>query len=102
VTSTTTAKARSAKIRAGGRGKLQVTVSGGCVADVTGKVMVKVARHKISRWLTAADHGSRMIPLPKLRHAGKYRVHVRFTGSRVVLGSKAKPVKVKVVRKGRR
>jgi hypothetical protein len=99
VASTTTAVARPGKVRVGGRGKVRVTVSGSCVTDVTGQVVVKVAGHKVSRQLTTADHGSRMIRLPKLRHAGKYRVHVHFTGTTTVQGSKANPVKVKVVRK---
>jgi hypothetical protein len=97
-TSTTTASARS-KIPVGKRGKVRATISGSCTSDVTGKVVVKVAGHKITRRLTTADHGSRTIRLPKLPHLGKYSVRVHFTGTSTVQGSKAKPVKVKVVRK---
>ena len=99
VASTTTAKARPAKLKFGKRGKVRVTVSSTFVTDVTGKIVVKVAGHQITRSLTAADHGTRMIKLPKLRHSGKYRVRVKFTATPTVQGSKAKPVKVKVIRK---
>lgn len=92
--STTTAKARG-KLHVGKRGKLKVSVAGsGCVA-VTGKVVVKVAGHSVSRQLRAADHGSRTIRLPKLRHPGKYSVRVSFAGSSAVQGSRAH-AKVKV------
>ena len=97
-TSTTKASARS-KLPVGKRGKVRATISGSCTADVTGKVVVKVAGHKITRRLTTADHGTRTIRLPKLPHLGKYRVRVHFTGTSTVQGSKAKPVKVKVIRK---
>ena len=99
VASTTTAVARPAKIKAGARGKVRVTVSSPYVTDVTGKVVVKVAGHTVTRRLLPGSNGTRMIRLPKLGHAGKYRVHVRFTGSDTVAGSKAKPAKVKLVHK---
>jgi hypothetical protein len=99
VASTTTAVARPAKVRGAKRGKVRVTVSSTYVTDVTGQIVVKVAGHQVKRNLTTADHGTRMIKLPKLRHAGKYRVRVHFTGTSTVQSSKAKPVKVKVVRK---
>ena len=97
-TSTTTASARS-KIPVGKRAKVRATISGSCTSDVTGKVVVKVAGHKITRRLTTADHGTRTIRLPKLPHLGKYSVRVHFTGTSTVQGSKAKPIKVKVIRK---
>jgi hypothetical protein len=99
VASTTRAVARPAKVRGAKRGKVRVTVSSNYVTDVTGQIVVKVAGHQVKRSLTTADHGTRMIKLPKLRHAGKYRVRVQFTGTSTVQSSKAKPVKVKVVRK---
>jgi hypothetical protein len=99
VASTTTAVARPAKVKAGARGKVRVTVSSPYVTDVTGKVVVKVAGHTVTRRLLPGSNGTRMIRLPKLGHAGKYRVHVRFTGSDTVAGSKAKPAKVKLVHK---
>jgi hypothetical protein len=98
-TSTTTAKARG-KLHAGNRGKLKVTVAGSGCAAVTGKLVVKVAGHSVSRQLRPGDRGSRTIRLPKLRRPGKYSVRVSFSGSSAVQGSRAK-AKVKVMGKGK-
>jgi hypothetical protein len=93
--STTTAKTRG-KFHTRVRGTVRVKVArAGCVTGVTGKVVAKVAGHSVSRRLRPADNGTITLRLPKLRHPGKYSVHVNFAGSAEVQGSKAN-VKVKV------
>jgi hypothetical protein len=98
VASKTKAVAWRTKVSPGTHEKVRVTVSSSYVTNVTGRVLVKVAGHKMSRKLTTADHGTLVISLPKLEHPGQYRVAVRFKGTSTVQRSKSKPVKVRVVR----
>jgi hypothetical protein len=99
VASKTKAAVRPAKLHAGQRGKLRITVSSPYVNDVTGRVVVKVAGKKLKARLHVADHGALKMKLPKLHRVGKHKVSVRFVGTNSVHASKAKPVKVKVARK---
>src|SRR4051794_30126688 len=99
VNATAKAKALHKRIAVGSRGKVQVKVSSRFVTHVRGKVVVRVGRHQKSARLTTRDHGKVAVRLPKLHHAGSYRVVARFTGTNTVRSAKAKPVTIKVVRK---
>jgi hypothetical protein len=91
-----------AKVKAGKRGSVRVSVTSPFVAPVTGKVTVKVAGKKatIVR-LGQSGNGSATLHLPKLK-AGKHKITASYAGTSTVLKSKAQPVKVTVVKKTRK
>jgi Bacterial Ig-like domain (group 3) len=99
VTSQTRAVARPAKVNAGERAKVRVTVSSRFVTSVTGRVLVKVAGHKLKGRLKVTDHGKLTMKLPKFHHRGRHTLVAHFVGTNTVHSSKAKPVKIKVVKK---
>jgi hypothetical protein len=82
------------------RARVKVTVSSPYVTDVAGRLIVRVARHHVADHLSRLDHGRTSLRLPRLRHAGTYRVHARFLGSSTVKHSSAKVVRLHV--RGRR
>jgi hypothetical protein len=95
VASATTARVGVPKATARRRGVLVVRVTSRFVTNVTGKVVVKVSRKRVSRTLATSDHGKARIRLPKLK-PGSYVVMVRFKGSNTVAPSKARPVRLTV------
>ena len=98
VSSKTTARLASKKVKAGRHGMLSVRVTSHYVSKVTGKVQVKVAGKKINDRLAAFDHGKTKIKLPKLKR-GHHLVSVMFRGTNTVAPSKGKNVRLTVTKK---
>ena len=83
------------------RGKVHVSVASRYVTNVKGRVVVKVAGHRLKGRLQVSDHGKVTMKLPKFHRPGKHRVVARFLGTNTVHSSKAKAITVKVVKKKR-
>jgi hypothetical protein len=98
VSSKTKARLSSKKVKAGRHGKLSVQVTSHFVSNVTGKVQVRVSGKKATDRLAASDHGKTTIRLPKLKR-GSHMVSVKFQGTHTVATSKAKKVRLIVMKK---
>jgi hypothetical protein len=86
---------KPAKVKAGKRGTVSLKVTSPFVAPVTGKVILKVSGKKVTDKLTARDHGTTKIRLPKLR-PGTYKISATYKGTGTVKPSDSKPVKLVV------
>jgi len=82
------AKAAREKTRVGKKPVLKVRVTSHFVSNPTGKVVVKVKHHKVTRRLSAANHGKIKVRLPKIHRTGKFKATVRYLGSGTVKPSK--------------
>jgi hypothetical protein len=78
------ATAAPVKAKVGQKATLSVRVSSYFVSSPTGKVIVKLKGHKVTRRLSAANHGTAKVRLPKLHRAGKYQASLRYLGSGTV------------------
>jgi hypothetical protein len=95
-------KVNAPKASAGKRARLKVRVTSPFVRNVTGRLVVRVAGHRVRDHLTARDHGTTSVRLPKLRKADKYKVSARYLGSRTVKKSATAHTKVTVRKKQKR
>jgi Bacterial Ig-like domain (group 3) len=86
---------KPAKVKAGKKGTLRLKVTSPFVAPVTGKVVVKVSGKKVTDKLTARDHGTATVRLPKLK-SGTYKISAAYKGTGTVKPSDSKPVKLTV------
>jgi hypothetical protein len=98
VSSSIKAKLGSAKVKAGGKGKLTVTVTSPFVSNVTGKLTVKVAGKKLTNRLGASDRGKATINLPKMNKPGAHQIVASFGATGTVEGATAKPVKLTITK----
>jgi hypothetical protein len=78
------------------RYRVKVHVTSPHVTDVTGKVLLRVDRKRITDQITSREHGTSVILLPKNLKDGKHTVLAQYKGSNTVARSKAKPLKLKV------
>lgn len=88
--SRTKARVSPAKVKAGKKAKVTVTVTCTNVDPVTGKVVAVVGHKKVSGTLKATSHGRVTLTLPKLKKPGKYTVKATYLGNDVVKKSSAK------------
>jgi hypothetical protein len=93
-----TIKISAAKVKAGKRGSLKISITSPFVAPVTGKVLVKIGRKKATVRLGQTDNGKTTLKLPKLK-AGKHKITATYAGTSTVLKSTATPIKLNVTKK---
>lgn len=95
--SSTTAVTAKKKVKRGRRGKLVVTVTAPGNPAPTGPVTVRRGTKTFgTATLTASSGGKVVVRTPKLRKKGKYKLVVTYGGDGVSLGSRAKPVTLRV------
>jgi hypothetical protein len=92
------ARAAKVKTRVGKKPTIKVRVSSYFVSSPTGKVVVKLKGHKVSRRLSTANHGTVKVRMPKMHRAGRYTASLKYQGSGTVKPSKGH-AKVVVKRK---
>ncbi|MGY2703779.1 hypothetical protein ACVW2K_003363 [Nocardioides sp. HB32] len=96
VVSSTKASLGKGKVTPSKRATLKVKVASPYVSDVAGRIAVRVAGRRVVTKLSRSEHGTTTLRLPRLKHAGAFKVHATFLGSGTVKRSSAKAVKLHV------